>query len=122
MAATLENISQLERRINITLPSQEIDSEVQSRLKRLARTVKMHGFRPGKVPLKVVAQQYADQVRQEVLGDVLQKSFGDEIRARFAKPLFTTQGDGSPLSLESRARPGAPRGRPGARRARASQR
>lgn len=85
MAATLENISRLERRINITLPSQEIDSEVQTRLKRLARTVKMHGFRPGKVPLKVVAQQYADQVRREVLGDVLQKNFGDEIRAQNLK-------------------------------------
>ena len=85
MAATLENISQLERRINITLPSQDIDSEVQNRLKRLARTVKMHGFRPGKVPLKVVAQQYQDQVRREVLGDVLQKSFGDEVRAQNLK-------------------------------------
>ena len=82
MAATLENISQLERRINITLPSHEIDGEVQVRLQRLARTVKMHGFRPGKVPLKVVARQYADQVRREVLGDVLQKNFGDEIRAQ----------------------------------------
>jgi trigger factor len=96
MAATLENISQLERRINITLPSQEIDSEVQTRLKRLARTVKMHGFRPGKVPLKVVAQQYADQVRREVLGDVLQKSFGDEVRAQNLKvagyPRFEPKG------------------------------
>ena len=80
MAATLENISQLERRLNITLPAVQIDDEVQSRLKRLARSVKMHGFRPGKVPLKVIAQQYEDQVRREVLGDALQKSFGDAIR------------------------------------------
>ncbi len=80
MAATLENISQLERRLNIILPAVEIDDEVQSRLRRLARTVKMHGFRPGKVPLKVIAQQYADQVRREVLGDALQKNFGDAIR------------------------------------------
>jgi len=85
MAATLENISQLERRLNITLPAVEIDDEVQSRLKRLARSVKMHGFRPGKVPLKVVAQQYADQVRREVLGDALQKSFGDAIREQNLK-------------------------------------
>jgi trigger factor len=49
-------------------------------LKRLSRTVKMHGFRPGKVPLKVVAQQYGPQVRQEVLGDAMQKSFGDAVR------------------------------------------
>ncbi len=79
MAATLENISQLERRLDITLPAAEIDNEVQSRLKRLARNVKMHGFRPGKVPLKVVAQQYQDQVRREVLGAALQKSFGAAI-------------------------------------------
>ena len=85
MAATLENISQLERRLNITLPAVQIDDEVQSRLKRLARSVKMHGFRPGKVPLKVVAQQYEDQVRREVLGDALQKSFGDAIREQNLK-------------------------------------
>ncbi len=85
MAATLENISQLERRLNITLPAVEIDGEVQSRLKSLARSVKMHGFRPGKVPLKVVAQQYEDQVRREVLGDALQKSFGDAIREQNLK-------------------------------------
>ncbi len=85
MAATLENISQLERRLNITLPAVEIDGEVQSRLKRLARSVKMHGFRPGKVPLKVIAQQYEDQVRREVLGDALQKSFGDAIREQNLK-------------------------------------
>ena len=85
MAATLENISQLERRLNITLPAVQIDDEVQSRLKRLARNVKMHGFRPGKVPLKVVAQQYQDQVRREVLGDALQKSFGDAIREQNLK-------------------------------------
>ena len=85
MAATLENISQLERRINISLPTNEIESEVQARLQRLARTVKMHGFRPGKVPVKVVARQYAEQVRREVLGDVLQKNFGDEIRAQIGR-------------------------------------
>jgi len=85
MVATLENISQLERRLDIALPSVEIDSEVQNRLKRLARNFKMHGFRPGKVPLKVVAQQYEDQVRREVLGDALQKSFGDAIREQNLK-------------------------------------
>ncbi len=102
MAATLENISQFERRINITLPTQEIETEVQTRLQRLARTVKMHGFRPGKVPLKVVAQQYADQVRREVLGDVLQKSFGDEVRAQNLKvagyPRFEPRGAAESVS------------------------
>ena len=82
MAATLENISQLERRLDISLPSAEIDGEVQNRLRRLARDVKMHGFRPGKVPLKVVARQYEDQVRREVLGDALQKNLHDVVRAQ----------------------------------------
>ena len=85
MAATLENISQLERRLDIALPLAEIDHEVQNRLKRLARDVKMHGFRPGKVPLKVVARQYEDQVRREVLGDALQKSLGEVVREQNLK-------------------------------------
>ncbi len=80
MQATIEKVSNLERRLNVSLPAQEIESEVESRLKRLARTIKMHGFRPGKVPLKVVQQTYGGQVRQEVLGDVLQKSFGEAVR------------------------------------------
>ena len=58
----------------------QIDQEIDARLKRLTRTVKMDGFRPGKVPLRVVAQQYGPQVRQEVLGETLQKSFGEAVR------------------------------------------
>jgi trigger factor len=80
MQATLETIGNIERRLNISLPAQDVDSEVSTRLKKLAQTVKMHGFRPGKVPLKVVAQQYGSQVRQEVLADKLQKTFGDAVR------------------------------------------
>jgi len=80
MQTNLETLSSLERRLSVTLPAAAIDSEIENRLKRLSRTVKMHGFRPGKVPLKVVAQQYGPQVRQEVLGDAMQKSFGDAVR------------------------------------------
>jgi len=80
MQATVENISQLERRIRISVPRTQIDSEVESRLKRLARTAKVHGFRPGKVPLKIVAQQYGGQVRQEVIGDTMQRSISDAMR------------------------------------------
>jgi trigger factor len=85
MQANLEKLDQLGRRLNIAVPMAEIDSEVDSRLKRLSRTVKMHGFRPGKVPLRVVAQQYGGQVRQEVLGDALQKSFGEAVRQQNLK-------------------------------------
>jgi trigger factor len=80
MQANLERLGELERRLSVTLPLSDIASEVDNRLKRLSRTVKMQGFRPGKVPLKVVAQHYGRQVRQEVLGDAMQKSFGDAVR------------------------------------------
>jgi trigger factor len=80
MQATIEKVSSLERRLNVSLPAQEIDGEVESRLKRLARNVRMHGFRPGKVPFRLVQQQYGGQVRQEVVGDALQKTFGEAIK------------------------------------------
>jgi trigger factor len=80
MQANLESIGLLERRLSVTVPMAEINGEVDARLKQLSRTVKLHGFRPGKVPLKVVAQQYASQVRREVIGDTLEKSFGEAVR------------------------------------------
>jgi trigger factor len=85
MQANLENLSTLERRLSVAIPMAEIEQEVDTRLKRLTRTVKMHGFRPGKVPLKVIAQQYGPQVRQEVLGDTLQRSFGEAVREQNLK-------------------------------------
>jgi trigger factor len=80
MQANLETLGQLERKLSIAVPMSEIDGEVETRLKKLSRTVKMHGFRPGKVPMKVVAQQYGPQVRQEVLGDTLEKTFGAAVK------------------------------------------
>jgi trigger factor len=80
MQANLETLSALERKLSVALPAAEIDSEVENRLKRLSRTVKMHGFRPGKVPFKVVVQYYGPQVRQEVVGDAMEKSFGEAVR------------------------------------------
>jgi len=80
MQANLESLGTLERRLSVAVPLTEIDREIDTRLKHLSRTVKMHGFRPGKVPLKVVAQQYGPQVRQEVLGDAIQRTFGEAVR------------------------------------------
>jgi trigger factor len=80
MQANLETLGSLQRKLNIAVPMADIDSEVESRLKRLTRTVKLAGFRPGKVPFKVVVQQFGPQVRQEVLGDTLQKTFGDAVK------------------------------------------
>jgi trigger factor len=80
MQANLETLSVLERRLSVALPAADINSEVENRLKHLSRTMKMHGFRPGKVPFKVVAQHYGPQVRQEVVGDAVQRSFGEAVR------------------------------------------
>lgn len=80
MQSNVEDLGALERRLNVSIPQEKIETEVESRLKRLARTAKIHGFRPGKVPLKIVTQQYGPQVRQEVMGDVLQKNFSEAVR------------------------------------------
>lgn len=85
MQTNLETLSALERKLSIALPAAEINSEVENRLKHLSRTMKMHGFRPGKVPFKVVAQHYGPQVRQEVVGDAVQRSFGEAVRQQNLK-------------------------------------
>src|SRR3954470_17771073 len=82
MQANLETLSSLERRLSVTLPLDKVNTEVASRLKRLASTVKLHGFRPGKVPMKIVEQQFGGQVRQEVLGDAVQRSFGEAVKEK----------------------------------------
>jgi len=80
MQAATDTVNQLERHLTLALPVREIESEVETRLKRLARTVKIHGFRPGKVPLRIVNQQYGPQVREEVLSDSVQRAFSDAVR------------------------------------------
>jgi trigger factor len=80
MQSTLETIGQLERRLTMAVPIAEIDRQVDERLKRLARNVRMAGFRPGKVPFKLVAQQYGSQVRSEVIGEAVQQAFTNAVR------------------------------------------
>lgn len=80
MQSTLETLGQLERRLSVAVPLQQIEGEVGKRLARLAKTVKLPGFRPGKVPLKMVAQQYGPQVRSDVISDAVQSSFNDAVR------------------------------------------
>src|SRR5260221_360908 len=80
MTANVETLGTLERRVSMTLPTQEIDRQVDERLKKLARNVRMPGFRPGKVPLKLVTQTYGPQVRSEVLSEAVQKTFSDVVK------------------------------------------
>ena len=78
--ANVETLGTLERRVSMSVPAAEIEREVDTRLKKLARNVKMPGFRPGKVPLKLIAQTYGPQVRSEVLSDAVQKAFTDVVK------------------------------------------
>jgi trigger factor len=80
MQAQASTSSNLERNLTLSLPAVEIESEITQRLKRIARTAKMSGFRPGKVPFNIVANQYGYQVRQEVMSDSVQKIFADEVQ------------------------------------------
>ncbi len=75
--SNVETLSGLQRRLNASIPQQQLRGEVEARLKRIGRTAKVHGFRPGKVPFKVLEQQYGTSVQQEVLGETLQRSFAD---------------------------------------------
>lgn len=79
MQATVETISNLERRMTVVVPMQSIEEEVNQRIASLARTVKLAGFRPGKVPLKLVQQQYGAQVRDEVLSKTVERTFSDAV-------------------------------------------
>jgi trigger factor len=78
--ANVETLQGLERRVSMTLPAQDIERQVDERLKKLARNIRMPGFRPGKVPLKLVAQTYGPQVRSEVLSDAVQKAFTEAVK------------------------------------------
>lgn len=75
MAVTVENLEKLERKMTLTLSLNALQSEVNSRLKKMAPTVKMDGFRPGKVPMSVVAQRYAYSVNYEVMNEQVGEAF-----------------------------------------------
>ncbi len=99
MAVTVETLEKLERKITLSLPVDTIQSEVENRLKRLARTVKMDGFRPGKVPLNVVAQRYGYSVQYEVMNDKVGEAFAaaaNEAKLRVAGQPSISQKEGAP--------------------------
>ncbi len=79
--SNVETLSGLQRRLNASIPQQQIRGEMEARLKHIGRTAKVHGFRPGKVPFKVLEQQYGSSVQQEVLGESLQRSFAEAAQA-----------------------------------------
>ena len=99
MSVQVETLDKLERRITLTLAAATINSEVESRLKKLSRTVKADGFRPGKVPMSVVAQRYGYSVHYEVMNDKVGQVFSDavnEAKLRVAGAPKIAEKEGAP--------------------------
>jgi trigger factor len=99
MAVTVETLEKLERKLTLTIPVSLIQSEVDSRLKKHAKTVRMDGFRPGKVPLNVVAQRYGYSVQYEVMNEKVGEAFAkaaDEAKLRVAGAPQITEKEGAP--------------------------
>jgi len=86
MQVSVESTGTLGRKITVQVPPERIDDEVEKKLKDLSRTVKLDGFRQGKVPLKVVKQKFSGQVRQDVVGDVLQSTLFEAINQEKLRP------------------------------------
>jgi len=86
MQVSLETTSGLERRLTIGVPAEQVEAEVENRLKQAARTVTIKGFRKGKVPMSVVQQRFGAGVRQEVVGDVISRSFYAAVQKENVKP------------------------------------
>lgn len=86
MQVSVETTEGLQRRMKVQVPADRIDSEVHKRLQDLRGRVRLDGFRPGKVPLKVIRQRYGAQVRSEVLGEVVQQTYGEAIEQEGLRP------------------------------------
>ena len=86
MQVSVEVTTGLERRMTVELPNSEVDSEVSQRLKKAAQTVRLDGFRKGKVPMNVLRQRFGASVRSEVLGEVINRSYSEAIQQEKVKP------------------------------------
>ena len=86
MQISLEKPSVLERRMKVEVPEERISIEVESRLIKLVKTLKIDGFRKGKTPLSIVRQRYAASVRDEVVGETLQSTFSEALVSESLKP------------------------------------
>ena len=87
MTVSLESIGGLERRMKAEVPAERIDGEIEKRLQKVARTAKLKGFRPGKVPMKVVRQRFGDDVRNEVVTEVVQTTWYEAVTEHKLRPV-----------------------------------
>ena len=89
MQVTVEAVQGLERRMRVEIPEERVRGEVDKRLGDLARSVRLPGFRPGKVPVRIVARRYGRRVRDEVVGEIVEESFVDALRQEQLRPAAT---------------------------------
>src|SRR5882757_2787075 len=99
MHVSVESTASLERKMEIQIPAAQIEKAIDERLIKMSRTVRLKGFRPGKVPVKVVRQQFGEQIRQEVLGDVMQSSFAEAVGQQKLAPASSPKIE--PIDLQS---------------------
>lgn len=91
MQVSVENTGELGRRVTVEVPADRIDSQVDKRIRDLGKQVKLKGFRPGKVPMNVLRQRYGDQVREEVLNDVMRETFQQAMNDENLRPAVTPE-------------------------------
>lgn len=91
MQVSVESTGELGRRVTVQVPADKIDNQVEKRIRELGRRVKLKGFRPGKVPMNVLKQQYGDQVREEVLNDVMRETFQEAMNSENLRPAVTPE-------------------------------
>ena len=101
MEVSVEQTEGLERRLKVALPEEQVEGQIKERVQKMARTVHIPGFRPGKVPVKVVRQRYGKQIRDEVVGELVRDSFQDALAKENLRPA------GSPTIDDIQADPGA---------------
>ena len=87
MQVVLESPSALERQFTITIPTGDVETEFEAKLAETAKRVRIDGFRPGKVPAKVVRQRYGQAIRQEIVSDLMEKSLGEALSEHEVKPI-----------------------------------
>ncbi|WP_286262636.1 trigger factor [Thalassotalea atypica] len=104
MQVSVETTQGLERRISISVPAEKVDVEVKNRLRQIAKTQRINGFRPGKVPPSVIQKRYGKAVRDEVAGDIMQRNFVEAIMAEkinpAGRPTFTAKSNEDGKALE----------------------
>ena len=86
MQVSVETVSTLERRVKVVVPAAKIEQDVQARIVKAARAIRMDGFRPGKVPMSLIQKRYGESIRQEALGEIIRDSFYEAVTQEGINP------------------------------------